>query len=331
MPGDLSRTSSPRPPAASFDAVLLIAFGGPLCMDDVRPFLANVLSGRPVPRERLEAVVRNYALIGGRSPLHDLTFQQAERLAAVLRTAGPELPVYVGMRNWVPYFRDTVARMAADGVRRAVGVIMSPLQSDASWDRYVRDVDEARAAVGDGAPHVEYAAEWHGHPLFAEALADNLAATLATLSAERARAASVVFTAHSLPLSMAEPAPYVAQLTEIAMLVARRTDASGWTLAYQSRSGNPRDPWLEPDILDVVRTLARSGTRDLVVVPAGFVCDHVEVLYDLDIQARQVATELGMAFHRVPTVNAHPTFIRMLADVVRRAITTANRGEGLPP
>jgi len=312
-------------PPASADAVLLIAFGGPTGMDEVRPFLANVLRGRPVPPERLESVVHHYERIGGRSPLNDLTFQQAEGLAAALRSSGPALPVYVGMRNWTPYLRETLARMAGDGITRAIGLILSPLQSDASWERYMRDVAEACRDLGESAPAITYAGGWHAHPLFVEALADNLSSTLAVLPPDRAAAAAVVFTAHSIPGAMAAAAPYVAQFTETAELVASRAGVARWSLAYQSRSGSPRDPWLEPDVLEVVRAHAGAGARDVVVAPIGFICDHVEVLYDLDIEARQVATEAGVAFHRVPTVNAQPTFVRMLADVVRR---TAAGGTG---
>ncbi|MCK6553671.1 ferrochelatase [Candidatus Binatia bacterium] len=313
-----------QPPAAAFDAVLLIAFGGPTCMDDVRPFIANVLGGRPVPPERLESVVGHYALIGGRSPLNDLTFRQADALAAALRTDGLALPVYVGMRNWNPYLRETLARMAGDGIRRAVGIILSPLQCDASWARYMRDAAAARHEVGDAAPQLDYAAGWNTHPLFVEAMADNLSRTLEAVPAARVAAAAVVFTAHSIPVSMAASAPYAAQFEETAALVARHAGVSRWSLAYQSRSGNPRDPWLEPDILGVVRAQASAGVRDVVVVPIGFVCDHVEVLYDLDIEARQAAAAAAVGFHRVPAVNAHPAFVRMLVDLVRRTTAAAD-------
>lgn len=306
-----------------YDAVLLIAFGGPNAMDEVRPFLANVLRGRPVPPERLEAVVHHYELIGGRSPLTELTLRQARGLAAALRAHGPALPVYVGMRNWTPYLHETLAQMAADGVRRAVGLILSPQQNDAGWGRYQRDVVDARAQVGAAAPQVDYADEFHAHPLFIEALSENVAAALAQVADARRAAAHLVFTAHSIPTAMAAASPYVAQITEGAQLVAARVGQARWSVAYQSRSGNPRDPWLEPDICDVVRALAADGVRDVVVLPLGFVCDHVEVLYDLDIEARQVADAVGVHFVRAATVNDHPTFMRALADLVRRAAARA--------
>ena len=303
---------------SAYDAVLLIAFGGPTSRDEVRPFLANVSRGRAIPPERLESVVHHYELIGGRSPLNDLTFRQARGLEAALRTDGPALPVYVGMRNWTPYLTETLRRMQAGGVRRAIGVIMSAQQNDAGWGRYQRDVVEAQTAVGTGAPEIDYVDEWHAHPLFIDALNDNVRTAFAGIPAERRAATALVFTAHSIPTAMAAASPYVAQITEGAQLIAAQIGHARWSIAYQSRSGNPREPWLEPDVCDVVRQLGRDGARDVVVVPIGFVCDHVEVLYDLDIEARQVADAGGIHFVRAATVNDHPLFIRMLADVVRQ-------------
>jgi ferrochelatase len=301
-----------------YDAVLLIAFGGPTAMHEVRPFLDNVLRGRPVPPERVELVVQHYELIGGRSPLNELTFRQARGLEAELRAGGPPLPVYVGMRNWTPYLHETLTRMGADGVRRAVGVILSAQQNDAGWGRYERDVAAARAQVGATAPAVDYVDEWHAHPLFIEAMGDNVAKALQQVLSERRAATLIVFTAHSIPTALAAASPYVAQVSEGARLIAASVGHAHWSIAYQSRSGNPREPWLEPDIREVIRVSSRDGVRDLVVVPIGFVCDHVEVLYDLDIEARQVADAAGINFVRASTVNDHPAFIRMLAEVVRR-------------
>ncbi len=297
------------------DAVLLIAFGGPNSMDDVRPFLANVLRGRPVPPERVEEVVRHYAVIGGRSPLNELTLRQADALRALLAREGPRLPVYVGMRNWDPYLRDVLAAMQRDGVRRALGLILAAQQSDASWGRYQRDVAQARAELADGAPLVDFAPGWHAHPLFIDAVADQTRRALDSIPAHRRDGVCLIFTAHSIPTALAATSPYEAQLRDGASLVARRLGFSDYTLAYQSRSGSPREPWLGPDILETVREHAARGTRDLLVVPLGFVCDHVEVLYDLDVEARQVADAAGIGFTRAPAVNDHPSFIRMLAAV----------------
>jgi ferrochelatase len=300
---------------APFDAVLLVAFGGPTSIEQVRPFLANVLRGRTVPAERLAAVVHHYEVIGG-SPLNALTFRQAEGLRAELARQGPALPVYVGMRNWTPYLHETLDIMQRAGIRRALGLILAAQQSDASWGRYQRDVAEARAALAGHAPEVDFAADWHAHPLFIDAVAEQARAALASVPADRRDGLRLIFTAHSIPTAMATAAPYEAQLREGAALVAERLGISAHVLAYQSRSGSPREPWLEPDISTVIQTEAARGARQLLVVPLGFVCDHVEVLYDLDVEARRVAAEAGLGFARAATVNDHPTFIRMLAAVV---------------
>jgi protoporphyrin/coproporphyrin ferrochelatase len=297
----------------TFDAVLLIAFGGPNCMADVRPFLANVVRGRPVPPERLEAVVKHYELIGGRSPLTELTMRQADGLRALLQREGPRLAVYVGMRNWDPYLRDTLAAMQRDGVRRAVGVILAAQQSDASWGRYQRDVETARSELNRDAPAVDFAPPWYDHPGFIEAVTAQAASALPT---DRRGSAHLIFTAHSIPTAMAQASPYERQLHAGAGAVAKRLGFAEYLVAYQSRSGNPREPWLGPDIVDVVKEKAARGVHTLLVVPIGFVCDHVEVLYDLDVEARQTAAALGVELVRAPAVNDHPDFIRTLAAVV---------------
>jgi len=272
-----------------YDAVLLIAFGGPTAMNEVRPFLDNVASGRAISPERLDAVAHHYELIGGRSPLNEITLRQGQALGAELRAGGSPLPVYVGMRNWTPYLHETLQRMATAGVRRAVGVILSAQQNDAGWWRYQRDVAAARARVGTAAPQIDYVEEWHAHPLFIAAMADRIATALTAIPVGRRAATMIVFTAHSIPTAMAAASPYVAQITEGARLTAETIGHARWSIAYQSRSGNPREPWLEPDVCAVIRDLARAGERDVVVAPIGFVCDHVEVLYDLDTEARQAA------------------------------------------
>jgi ferrochelatase len=301
------------------DAVLLLAFGGPTRPEEIRPFLANVTRGRAIPPERLDEVARHYEAIGGRSPLAELTFRQARKLEEALAVAGPPLPVHVGMRNWAPSIEETVARMADAGVRRAVGLILSPHASEASRERYLEQVDSARAAAGPGAPEMRWAPSWNTHPLFVTAVADATVAALVTIPASRRAAAAVVFTAHSIPTAMAERSPYVAEIAASASAVAERLGRARWQVAYQSRSGGPREPWLEPDVNDALRALAAGGTRDVVVVPIGFVCDHVEVLYDLDVEARATARTAGLGFARASTVNDHPLFIRMLADVVAEA------------
>ncbi|MCY4486636.1 MAG: ferrochelatase [Deltaproteobacteria bacterium] len=298
-----------------FDAILLIAFGGPENPDEIRPFLERVTEGRGIPPARLEEVARHYEQIGGRSPLNDLTRRQAQGLRERLQRDGRATPVYVGMRNWRPFLDETLEALAADGRRRVRGIVLSAFRTEASWDRYIASVEAAREALGQRAPVVEYAEPWAGHPLFIRAVAGRVTATLEGLP-PASRGAPLVFTAHSIPRSMADASPYVEQFADASRRVAEAVGSARWALAYQSRSGNPRDPWLEPDVCDSIEDLARAGEKAVIVVPIGFVCDHVEVLYDLDVEARRKALDLGMEYHRVPAVNDHPLFIDMLAEGV---------------
>jgi ferrochelatase len=302
----------------TIDSVLLIAFGGPTAPHEIRPFLEVVTKGRRIPAARLEEVAHHYEQMpGGRSPLNELTEAQARALAALLATQGPALPVYVGMRNWRPWLRDTLATMASKGHRRALGVILSPLRTEASWKRYMDDVTRARAET-PAAPEVVFAPPWFDHAGFVGAVADRCRLAFEAVPATMRAETPLIFTAHSIPVAMASASPYVADLTAAAREVVARLGHERWSLAYQSRSGSPAEPWLEPDINDVVRALARDGVRHAVVAPIGFVCDHVEVLYDLDVEARGTAREAGLTLHRAHAVNDHPAFIAALADVVRR-------------
>jgi len=301
------------------DSVLLIAFGGPERSEDIRPFLEIVTAGRRIPAERLEEVAHHYELIGGRSPLNDLTRRQADALGRALAQERIALPVHVGMRNWHPFLHETLAAMKDAGHRRALGIILSSLQTEASWERYAADVAAARDKVGPGAPEVIFAPAWSDHPLFIAAMAERVDEALARVPPARRSAAAVVFTAHSVPVAMASGSPYAAQLEAATRSIAEQLDHSRWSVAYQSRSGSPRDPWLEPDIGAAIRDLARGGAADVVVAPIGFVCDHVEVLYDLDVEARAVAAEVGIGFHRAAAANDHPVFIAMLVDLVTQS------------
>jgi ferrochelatase len=302
------------------DSVLLVAFGGPTAPHEIRPFLEIVAQGRGISAARLEEVAHHYEQMpGGRSPLAELTFAQARGLEQALARSGLALPVFVGMRNWHPFLHETLAEMAGKGARRALAIILSPLRTEASWDRYMQDVAEARARVG-GAPEVGFAPPWFESPRFVAAVADRARAALDQVPVDARAATPMVFTAHSVPTAMAAASPYVSDLNAAARAVARRLGHSRWSLAYQSRSGNPRQPWLEPDIADVLRRLAAAGERHVVVVPIGFVCDHVEVLYDLDVEARRVAERAGLALHRAAAVNDHPEFVAMLADLARAAV-----------
>ena len=303
-----------------YDAVLLIAFGGPEKMNDVRPFLAQVLRGRPVPAARLQEVVRHYELFDGRSPLNAITFRQADALHRLFTQEGPHLPVYVGMRNWHPYLAETLEQMGKDGVKNAVGFILSAQQSEAGWERYKTNVEEARETLGPLAPHVAFTLGWHNHPLFIQVVAELTKQAFWSIPADRRVLTPLVFTAHSIPTVMPGTQEYIRQIEAGARLVAKRLGHENWSVAYQSRSGPSQVPWLEPDIGEVLRNLAAQGTQDAVVVPIGFVCDHIEVLYDLDVEAKEIAEQNGLNMVRARTVNAHPVFIRMIAEVVRATL-----------
>lgn len=309
-------------PARPFDAVLLIAFGGPTAPHEIRPFLANVTRGRPIPPARLEEVAHHYDKMGGRSPLNELTFRQAEALRARLAADGLELPVYVGMRNWHPYLAETLRAMRDAGVRRALGVILSAHDSEAGWQRYVADVGAAQAeirAAGESCPEIDFAPNWHDEPGYVNAAAARIAAVMADIPPSERTDTALVFTAHSIPTAMASASTYVAQFGRTAELVAGALGHRRWELAYQSRSGRPEDPWLEPDVNRVIERLAAARDTRVVVAPIGFVCDHVEVLYDLDDEARATAERCGIALLRAGTVSDHPDFIAMLASLVQRA------------
>jgi ferrochelatase len=295
--------------------VLVIAFGGPHKSEDIRPFLRHVLKGRPIPEERFEGVVHHYEALGGRSPITEHTERQARGLAQALAARGYECDVRVGMRHWTPWIKDTLAAFARDGYDEVLGVIMAAQETEASLARYQEAVEAARQEL-PSAPRVRYVTGWGLSEALIEAQACQLARALSTLSIAARKDVRVLFSAHSIPAPMAAESPYVKQLEETAQRVADKVGLSSHRLVYQSRSGNPRDPWLEPDVLAALREEAAGGARDVVVAPIGFVCDHVEVLYDLDIEARKQAQELSLGFVRAATLSAHPSFLSALADAV---------------
>lgn len=307
----------PSPLNAPYDCVLLMAYGAPESMDEVRPFLNNVLRGMPVPRERYEAVVHHYELIGGKSPLNEWTAKQARGLSEWLNAQGLDLPVYVGMRFAKPYMFTAIRNMVRDGRRRAVGIILAPYRSEPSFEKYQEAVQEVLDGADPAvAPTVDFVEPWFDHKLFAEAQADVVCRALQAIPAERREAAQLVFTAHSIPVSVAERCPYVSQIETACENVAARLDGRPWQLVWQSRSGNPRTPWLEPDVNSALATLQSAGIKDVVLCPIGFISDHVEVMYDLDHEAAETCRNLGLNMIRAGTVNDHPAFIRALGDLV---------------
>ena len=303
--------------SGAIDAVLLIGFGGPTKREEVRPFLETVLRNRKVPPGRIDEVEHHYEVCGGYSPFNELTFRQAEALKARLEESGASIPVYVGMRNWHPFIKDAAGRMADDGVRNALGVIMAPHRAKASWEAYRQSVIEGLRPLGERAPVFDYLDGWHGHLGFVEAVADRVREAIGGFDEARKEKALLIFTAHSIPTGMARQSRYAEEFAESSAAVAESLGMKAWTTAYQSRSGSPSEPWLEPDVEDVIRKAAGRGVRDIVLVPIGFLCDHMEVLFDLDVEAVEIAKESGVGLIRAETVGDHAKFIGMLAEMIR--------------
>ena len=300
-----------------YDAILLVSFGGPETRDDVLPFLENVTRGRGVPRERLLEVAEHYYHFDGVSPINAQNRALLTALRALLDARGPALPLYWGNRNWRPFLADTIARMADDGVRRALAFVTSAFASYSSCRQYLDDIARARAEVGARAPVIDKLRLYWDHPGFIEPMVEHTEAALAALPAAARASAHLAFTAHSVPRAMADGSAYVAQLEEASGLVAARLRTRHpWALAFQSRSGSPSQPWLEPDIGDHLAALRAQGITDVVLVPIGFVSDHLEVRWDLDTEAAARARELGLRFTRAATVGTHPGFVAMIRDLV---------------
>ncbi len=305
----------------NYDAILLVSFGGPEGPDEVMPFLENVLRGRNVPRERMLEVAQHYYDFGGKSPINDQNRQLIAALRAELARHQVDLPVYWGNRNWHPLLADTMRQMKSDGVGRALAFVTSAYSSYSSCRQYREDIARAREATGEGSPVVDKIRAFYNHPGFVEANADRLRQALAKISDDRRDAAHLIYTAHSIPLAMAQSCAYEKQLDETARLVAEDTRRKTWQRVYQSRSGPPSQPWLEPDILDHLRKIkAQGGSRDIVVSPIGFVSDHMEIVFDLDTQAAGLCAELGLKMVRAETVGTHPRFIQMIRELIEERL-----------
>src|SRR5579883_530127 len=311
--------------ASGYDAILLVGFGGPERPEDVLPFLENVTRGRNVPRERLREVAAHYDHFGGVSPLNG----QVRALIAALR---PELdrqeiplPIFWGNRNWHPMLADTLAAMTATGIHKALAIVLSAYSSYSSCRQYREDIERARAAAGERAPRVDKVRVFYNHPEFVAANPERVRDGLESIAIERRSATHLAFTAHSIPAAMARNCDYECQLNETARLVAEGIgfEAERWAMVYQSRSGRPEDPWLDPDILDHIKDLHRRGVQDLLIHPLGFLSDHVEVLYDLDEEAHGLCDELGLRMVRSQTVGLHPRFVGMLRELIQERIADA--------
>ncbi|MHB8973384.1 MAG: ferrochelatase [Pirellulaceae bacterium] len=301
----------------SYDALLLLSFGGPECRDDVMPFLENVLRGKNVPRERMLEVAEHYYHFDGVSPINQQNRDLLAALSAKLSEQGPHLPLYWGNRNWHPYLSDTLRQMTADGVQRALALVTSAYSSYSGCRQYREDVERSRSEVGAGAPLVDKIRPFFNHPGLIATLADRVQEALRQVPFERHARTRLIYTAHSVPNAMADGCDYVRQLQETCRLMTEQVGPFSSALVYQSRSGPPSQPWLEPDIRDYLQEMhAGSDYSDVVVVPVGFMSDHMEVLYDLDYEARQLCDTLGLNMVRAKTPGTHPQFITMLRELI---------------
>jgi len=336
---------------AAYDAFLLLSFGGPEGPDDVLPFLENVTRGRGIPRERLADVAQHYQAFGGVSPINGQCRALLESVADAFSAAAIDLPLYWGNRNWQPFIEDTVRQLKADGAERVIAFATSAYSSYSACRQYLDDIDRAVAAVGPGAPRIDKIRPYYNHPGFIEPFAANVEAAIGRLPAAARGGARLVFTAHSIPVGMAAASGsksagtavagtaggrYAAELSEASRLIAERTGSGAlpYDLVYQSRSGPPSVPWLEPDVADHLAALAKGTAVDgtplpegapsaVVVVPVGFVSDHMEVVHDLDAEAAQVAASLGLPFARATAPGSAPRFAEMVRELVEERLSGA--------
>ncbi|MGA2376308.1 MAG: ferrochelatase [Candidatus Sulfotelmatobacter sp.] len=306
----------------NYDAILVVSFGGPESKEEVIPFLENVLRGRNIPRERMLAVAEHYYHFAGKSPINQQTRELIAALEAELARNGPKLPIYWGNRNWHPLLPATLRQMKQDGIRRALAFVTSAYSSYSSCRQYREDIARAQSEVGAGAPEVEKLRAFFNHPGFIEAAVERVGDALRAVPEDARENVQIVYLAHSIPVSMADTSDYVKQLEEVRRLVSaalglQNNAQKNDMLVYQSRSGAPGQPWLEPDILDYLRRVKAENLASAVVLaPIGFISDHMEVLYDLDIEARQLCDSLGLSMTRAKTVGVHPKFIGMIRELI---------------
>ncbi|MCZ6490984.1 MAG: ferrochelatase [Acidobacteria bacterium] len=306
-------------PAKPFTGVLLLAHGGPDSLDDIEPFLANIRGGKPFPPKLLEEIKRRYRLIGSRSPLLELSRRQAAALEKELNATGERCRVYLGMRNWNPFIRETMGEIAKAGVGRLIAMCLAPQNSRMSVGLYFKRVREAQEELGIKTP-TTFVESWHREPLLLDAFAEKLREALAAFPSVETEDGPplVIFTAHSLPEKiLAEGDPYDRETKETAAAVAEQSGLTNWLFAYQSQ-GATADPWLGPTVESALERLAAEGRKRVLIAPIGFVSDHVEILYDIDIGFRQFAEERGIDLRRIESLNDSPAFIRALASVVQK-------------
>ena len=304
-----------------YDAVLFMSFGGPEKNEDVIPFLENVTEGRGIPKERLAEVGEHYFHFGGKSPINDQNIALIKAIEKELEHQNLNLPVYFGNRNWDPYISDTMQQMKDDGVKRAVCFVTSGYSCYSGCRQYREDIVNAQEKVGEGAPEIDKIRVFYNHPGFIESTLLSIKESLSNWDTSDQKKVKIAFTAHSIPNSQAENSDYEVQLNETCRIITEDLNHTNYDMVYQSRSGSPRIPWLEPDILDYMDQISNEGVKDLLIVPIGFISDHMEVLYDLDTEAVEKAEELGMKMERVPTVGVSKPFVEMVIDLIKERMT----------
>jgi ferrochelatase len=316
-----------------YDALLLVSFGGPEGQDEVMPFLENVLRGKNVPRERMLEVAEHYKHFDGVSPINQ---QNRELIAAIKQELSDhqiDLPVYWGNRNWHPLIPDALRQMKEDGVKNALAFFTSIYSCYSGCRQYRENIADAQASLGPDAPEVHKLRMSFNHPLYIEASVERVKEAVHQIPADRRAGIRFVFTAHSIPMAMAEGCKYSTQLAEACRLIMESVGDQPWDLVYQSRSGPPTQPWLEPDVCDHIRDLKQqTGVKDLVLMPVGFVSDHMEVLFDLDTEAKDVCDELGIEMVRAKSVGTHASFVAMIRELIlERTAGTEKRAIGNMP
>ncbi len=312
-----------------YEAILIVSFGGPEKPEDVMPFLENVTRGRNIPKERLSEVAEHYYHFGGRSPINEQCRELIGALRRELDAHGIALPIYWGNRNWHPFLADTLRQMQADGIGEALAFVTSAYSSYSGCRQYRENIAAAQAEIGDDAPQVDKLRVFYNHPGFVEACAGRVREAMTHFSAQEIADLRLVATAHSIPCSMAETSAYESQLRETARLVTESVGLEKWELVYQSRSGPPTQPWLAPDVLDRLRNLYEDGVKNVILAPLGFTSDHMEVLYDLDTEARALAGELGIKMARAATAGTHPAFIRTIRELIEERMLAPKRKEAI--
>jgi protoporphyrin/coproporphyrin ferrochelatase len=322
--------TQPQHASANYDAILVVSFGGPESRDDVIPFLETVLRGRNIPRERLLTVAEHYYHFGGKSPINQQTRDLIDALRAELERHGPNLPIYWGNRNWHPFLSETLRKMEEDGIERALAFVTSAYSSYSGCRQYRENIARAQSEVGSGAPQVDKIRSFFNHPAFVETTVERVREALNQVPQTARDSVQVIYTAHSIPLSLANSSDYVTQLEEVRRLVSDALKVRNDALVYQSRSGAPGQPWLGPDILDYLREVkARNLASAVVLAPISFISDHMEVLYDLDVEAKALCDSLGLPMSRAATVGVHPRFVGMIRELILERITAGSEKRAL--